>query len=128
MDVQTYIDNLMKNERIKRSQTQMTIKSLVDKLKTYKDDQLIQRIDDPHSYRGYYSDLSLEDKGGTMQVHELIRCLVLCLNETFEGYKGGDFIMGEDTPLWIADYSTTGVKIVGIKEGEVLTFVTETDD
>ena len=27
------------------------------------------------------------------------------MGATFEGYKGGDFLMGKNTPLWVANYS-----------------------
>ena len=38
----------------------------------------------------------------------------------FEGYKGGDFTMTRDTPVWFSHYADTGPAIIGITdEGEI---------
>lgn len=67
----------------------------------------------PHSYRGYYSDLSL----GITAPPKVKEFLPLCEEangNVFEGYKGGDFKMSNDTPLWCASYGECGLAIVDI--------------
>ncbi|MXY79729.1 MAG: hypothetical protein F4Y94_08610 [Chloroflexi bacterium] len=71
------------------------------------------------SYRGYYEDLALEPAEVTITAGSLRREAAAAEGHTFEGYKGGDFTMGRDAPLWIATYgSASGLAIVGIAVGE----------
>jgi hypothetical protein len=38
------------------------------------------------------------------------------LDKTLEGYKGGDYRMTAETPVWIGDYSyADGVALVGVE-------------
>mgnify|MGYP001570470005 FL=1 len=72
----------------------------------------------PHSYRGYYSDLALESVSAPITASALRDLLSSALNQTFTGYKGGDYLMGPDTPLWAAEYGHgSGRAIVGIRNG-----------
>lgn len=77
------------------------------------------------SYRGYYDELAVnwcnegwdhagkEIKGWPLT--ELIAELKAAVGKTYEGYKGGDFKMTEDTPLWVANYGESGsTAIVGV--------------
>ena len=36
------------------------------------------------------------------------------MGQVFEGYKGGDFMMGALTPLWVAAYGNCGNKLLAI--------------
>lgn len=59
------------------------------------------------SYRGYYSDLAIETDGIAecgCDVEGLLDILLDTLDQELTGYKGGEFTMGEDTPLWRANY------------------------
>lgn len=56
------------------------------------------------SYRGYYSDLAFAPGLEPTTVGGVLADLQAALGRTFEGYKGGDFLMGEDTPLWVSEY------------------------
>lgn len=114
--------------RAERSLSQMTLGRLISELENLPREKQIENICGPHSYRGYYSDLSLEKESGTRPVGDLLEQLHDCLGETFTGYKGGDFYMDEHTPMWIAEYGSTGVKIMDIVDGEVITFSTQDDD
>lgn len=42
------------------------------------------------------------------------------MGEVFEGYKGGDFQMGRNTPVWLASYGCSGEKIMAIREDGAL--------
>lgn len=65
----------------------------------------------PHSYRGYYEDLAFEPVANTT-IGNMLAAARSALGATFEGYKGGDYVMGERTDCWLAEYGDTGVPIV----------------
>lgn len=46
----------------------------------------------------------------------------------FEGYRGGDYTMYMDTPVWIANYSCTGVKIANILDNGTIETKEDTYD
>ena len=68
----------------------------------------------PHSFRGYYSDLSFEPVDEEILVCEFLGLAQEALGKTYEGYKGGDNLMTENTPLWAAEYGSCGLAIVDI--------------
>jgi hypothetical protein len=39
------------------------------------------------------------------------------MGQVFGGYKGGDFVMGALTPVWVADYGCCGMKIMALHAG-----------
>lgn len=62
---------------------------------------------DGHSWRGHYTELAFE-AAGEMTALEILKEAKYCVDETFTGYKGGDFKMTPDTPVHIdawGDYS-----------------------
>ena len=66
------------------------------------------------SYRGYYADLAISSRDEPTTCGELLEALKASQGQTFTGYKGGDYRMGNDTPLWHSDYGTaSGVAIMG---------------
>lgn len=87
------------------------------------------------SYRGYYDHLALgwtADFRDRPTVSTVIDILQSADGETFEGWKGGDFTMDRDTPIWVANPGQTGgTGIVGLKllgENCVVLLTTHTDD
>lgn len=127
--MQELINELSKGWRAERSLSQMTLGRLISELEKLPQEKEIENVCSPHSYRGYYSDLALEKGEGQRTVGSLLEQLKSeCLGETFEGYKGGDFYMDEHTPMWIADYGSCGVKIMGIRDGDILSFLTQEDN
>ncbi len=68
------------------------------------------------SYRDYYDDLALDyDERQSKTVETLLAQCRLALGSTFEGYKGGDYVMDKDTPLWAAHYGrSNGRAIMGL--------------
>lgn len=87
------------------------------------------------SYRGYYCDLALGFDGARTyseedadidhasqgfrhtKVSDLLTELRSAIGRTFEGWKGGDFRMTEQTRLWVANPGKcSGTAIVGIAE------------
>lgn len=65
---------------------------------------------DPHSYRGYYSDLALElDRTANMdaaELHGFIAMLEGVKGKTMHGYKGGDYLMHKNVPVWFSAYGS----------------------
>lgn len=70
------------------------------------------------SYRGYYQDLCLipESVYSEIRVEEFLKLLEDCVNMEFTGYKGGEYVMGYTTPLWVAPYGNTGMKVVSANQ------------
>ena len=111
MDMQKLINMLGDASRQTRSQYQLTLGGMIAALDKMPADMPIEYEDggfpsEPHSYRGYYSDLSFETESGASTVAEISSMLKSALGETFEGYKGGDYTMGNDAPLWSSSYGT----------------------
>ncbi len=57
----------------------------------------------PHSYRGYYEQLAFEIFPFS-RVSDMLGCAQECIGQSFTGYKGGNYIMGLSTPVWIAPH------------------------
>lgn len=72
------------------------------------------------SYRGYYDHLALgfKDDGNTT-VGAILESAIAAVNETFSGYKGGNFVMNASTPLWAANWGNGGgSRIVDVEDRE----------
>ena len=54
----------------------------------------------PHSYRGYYEDVAFEIKRD-VTVGSMLDAARSALGATFQGWKGGDYEMGEYTGCWL---------------------------
>jgi hypothetical protein len=71
-----------------------------------------------HSYRGDYSQLALgyaTDK--EVAVGDLLQRLRDANGATFTGYKGGDYVMDERTPVWVANPEEAGrTAIVDVRD------------
>ncbi len=83
----------------------------------------------PHSYRGYYSDLSLKSSAKPRSAGQVLTDLREALGETFGGYKGGDYTMTDKTPLWTAPYGTTGRAVMAaeMRDGSLVLITKEID-
>lgn len=69
------------------------------------------------SYRGYYSDLALSFGETGMAAGALLCELRDADGGVFEGYKGGDYRMDRDTPVWVANYGRSdGVAVVAVED------------
>jgi hypothetical protein len=115
-NIQAWFNGMSAKRQKERSETQMTLGKLIDKLKTMDPDAMIDGIETPHSYRGYYDDLAFEQGTEKMSVSSALIIATNCMGEVFEGYKGGDFQMGRNTPIWMSGYGTTGSKILGLND------------
>ena len=49
-----------------------------------------------------------------MSLLDFLKMLKSTVGKTMTGYKGGDFLMGETTPVWVANYG----KVSGFRKYE----------
>ena len=127
--LQALVDGMSRKWQEKRSQSQVTLGKLIEALESLDRDRLIRGIVEPHSYRGYYSDLAFEPTEDTQTVENALRIAKECLGEKFVGYKGGDFYMTKNTPLWIAHYGCTANRLMGLDTtGDVIILITALEE
>lgn len=75
--------------------------------------------DGVESYRGNCHDLAIEPVNASYErtVCDLLGCLVAANGQTYEGYKGGDYLMHRETAVVVSHYSlcsqeyVTGVEV-----------------
>jgi hypothetical protein len=130
MNIQEYVNNEMKKARDKQMLTsdQLTLGEILGKLKPILEKQKERENESTvkydfeylfptgiDSWRGSYSEIALDfsDYDYTknkkpMTVSEFYKLIESAIGETFEGYKGGDFTMTENTPVWVANYGNSG--------------------
>jgi len=129
MDIQHTIDMMANIDRQSRSRYHLTLGELITFLNETeyrgRGGKPVVFSDDYNSYpckvesyRGYYSDLSLTNDGdieGGATVTSLLNVLKAAIDEHFTGYKGGEFKMDENTPLWRSNYGqASDHAIVGV--------------
>jgi len=114
MDLQILIDGMSQQWQKERAATQLTLGKLITALASLPQDGQIANLREPHSYRGYYEDLAFEQEEGTRTVGELLTDCKNAMGQVFHGYKGGDFVMGALTPVWVASWGHCGKKLMGI--------------
>ncbi len=59
---------------------------------------------DPHSYRGIYSDLAFQPKLN-VSFGQMLNEAKRALGNVYHGYKGGEYEVDNNTPVWIDSYS-----------------------
>ena len=126
MDLQEMVNNKLKADRADSMKTseQLTLGELI---------LLLERVDGEHtvrfdygyfyptclsSWRGVYSEIAIEysKDGEYPDVQWFLKELKSALGKTFEGYKGGDFVMGKTTPLWVSNYGeSNNTAVIGIQ-------------
>jgi hypothetical protein len=134
MDMQAFIDAMSAMNRDTRSHYHLTLGALIAALEKAPADAsvLLDGGGSPGkamSYRGYYSDLSFEPQTSPRSAREVLLTAQEALGREFTGYKGGEFRMGPETPLWSASYSCCGPAIVGLRvEGDTIVLQTKEDE
>ncbi len=87
------------------------------------------------SFRGYYDELALGvnlDYGNYCTVEDLLLKAKAVIGKEFSGWKGGEYIMNKNTPLWVDNPGNcSNAMITGIKprrwsgEGEIMWYLIE---
>ena len=117
--LQKLVDTMNAVASNERSSYHLTLGELIDKLSPHEGKNLTVPFKDLDSYRGYYCDLSAEP--GESPLDEFLDKARKAIGSTFTGYKGGDYVMTKNTPLWVAEYGCTGSALIDVKveDGEV---------
>lgn len=118
MSIQAFIDGMNAQWQRERAKTQMTLGQLIEALEKMPGDTEVANLRYAHSYRGYYDDLAFKRSEGTRHASDLLADCKSAMGKAFEGYKGGRYVMGEMTPVWIADYGCSGVKLIALRAGD----------
>lgn len=117
MITQWLIDGFNAHMQMERAKTQMTLGQIIEALEKMPGDAKVANIHGAQSYRGYYDDLAFEQGEGTRPAADLLAECKSAMGKVFEGYKGGRYVMGGLTPVWIADYGCSGVKLIALRAG-----------
>ena len=116
----------MRKESFDKSD-QLSLGELMDKIKPLINDEIKVVYDfcgafptSIDSWRGSYDELSLnhingEDTAKKLTGNEFHALLEQAIGATYQGYKGGEYIMSKDTPVWVDSYGKyTETAIVGV--------------
>jgi hypothetical protein len=117
MNMQALINDLSQEWQRKRAETQLTLGRLIATLEAMPSGAQVANLRDPGSYRGYYQDLYFEQQFGARPASELLADCKEAMGKVFIGYKGGEFVMGELTPLWVATYGCCGERLLAVRAG-----------
>jgi hypothetical protein len=129
MTIQQDIEKLMSQmheERLKEQKEILRLGQLIKLLEELPQEENVRfdfcnfTPDDVMSYRGYYSDLAISYKENEeVKVSDLLNKLNSVRNTVQEGYKGGDYIMHDEVPVWVANYGKChGTAVVGVKKAD----------
>jgi hypothetical protein len=61
--------------------------------------------------------LAFERGEGTRKAVDLLAECKAAMGQVFCGYKGGDYVMGVLTPVWVASYGCCGSKLMALHVG-----------
>jgi len=126
--LQAIVDTMNRSWQKTRAESQMTLGDLIERLEALPRELKIAGIENPHSYRGYYCDLAFEASENSVSVGEQLEVCHEAMGKVFEGYKGGDFMMGENTPVWVAYYGDVGLRLVEVKDdGTMILYPEDTE-
>lgn len=102
INMRALVDGLIAQKQRDRAETQMTLGKLITALEAMPEGAEVANLISAHSYRGYYTDLAFEQGEGTRRAVGLLTECKAAMGQVFEGYKGGEFVMGALTPVWAA--------------------------
>lgn len=108
-------------DQLSRAASQMTIAHAMHVLMHMPGDAPVANLKEPHSYRGYYTDLALiyNEEFGLTTASDLLFMLDGIVGNVYEGYKGGKYAMHYLTPIWIVEkyHAANGRKLLSILPG-----------
>lgn len=114
--LQAMIEGFSNQWQRERAQTQLTLGKLIAVLEALPADALVPGLHAPHSYRGYYCDLAFErEPGSWRRAADVLDDCRGAMGQVFEGYKGGEFMMGANTPVWVARWGSSGMRLMGLE-------------
>lgn len=127
MDIQALFDAMGEASKMQRSNYHLCLGELIKLLEENPDAEIPYGC--PHSYRGYYSDLALERQNPQFARELLAELKEKVLDKELTGYKGGEFLMSADVPLWVATYGSCGKAVVSAScQDMMIEFITKNVD
>jgi hypothetical protein len=128
MNLQDLVDDMSAQWQRERAETQMTLGKLITALEEMPEGAEVANLNSADSYRGYYSDLAFEYcPSGIRSASDLLAECRAAMGKTLGGYKGGDFVMGKTTPLWVASYGCCGEKLIALRPDGGIETATDDD-
>lgn len=96
----------------------MKLKELIQELKTL-DSAIVFPIGfyAPHSYRGSFDELAFRPREN-VSVFDMLVCAERAVGETFTGFKGGVYLMTEDSNIRFAEEGRTNERVEAMAWGE----------
>lgn len=91
----------------------MTLSELIDFLEKQDQSKVIASgwgEGSAHSYHGYYSELAFEARSN-VTIADMLAEAKSALGKEFEGYKGGEYVMGPHTDCYLAEYGSCGSEL-----------------
>jgi len=136
MDIQAMFNAMSAMGKSTRSGYHLTLGRLIAALKNADPALLVEAdcggtVDRFTSYRGYYEDLAITPSDAPITVGELLKKANEANGREFNGYKGGDFLMDNATPLWIAPYGSSGNSAIidaKVEDGKFILITKQTAD
>ena len=122
MDLQAMMEGAMAKRRteVLKSSPQILLGELILKLESVPDKTLgvVYDFDSMcpgtiNSWRGSYDELALSfdhPEGLPPSVNCLLKELRGAIGKTYTGYKGGEYLMGKNIPVWVDNYGESGDK------------------
>jgi hypothetical protein len=91
----------------------MNLRDLISTLESHPQDLIVREgFRNPHSYRGYYSELAFEPDEN-VAVRSMLDCARSALGATFVGWKGGEYLMHEYVTVYLANQGECGEELSG---------------
>lgn len=89
----------------------MTLIELIAELKKHNPETVVKHgFAHPHSYRGDYAQVAFEP-ADNIAIGKMLAAAEEANGETYEGYKGGYYEMGDWTDVYLASYGNCGEQI-----------------
>jgi len=100
---------------------QITLGEMISLLSKMPPRKKVRALTLPHSYRGFYEHLAFEwmptSQGASfISAKEVLSLAKKALGKTFQGYKGGEYKMTADTPVWLAMEGCEGEMLYGLDQ------------
>jgi len=102
-------DNFKKGKQLSLGDIIDELERIANKEQTVQFDFEYARPTQLDSWRGDYAELAIGfEVDGKIKVKDFLSELKSGVDKYFEGYKGGTFCMGLDTPVWVSNYGHAG--------------------
>ena len=84
----------------------------------------------PHSYRGYHDELAFEPSNASLAAGEFLVMIGSALGPMV-GHKGGEYNVTMRTPVWVAEHSKLGARVIDTQfdeESKTIALIVDDED